>query len=123
MIAESLDFRTLPSRVPPESGCLDGRGELARFASLDPRIALSYTMTRMSDIETKSYLTHHLKLAGRSDTLFSDDGVALIHQVIRGIPPTVNHLAVQALVATVATNRAFVDESSTRAAVTEITAE
>ena len=39
----------------------------------------------MSEPAPKSYLIHHLKLAGRSDTLFSDDAVALIHQVSRGI--------------------------------------
>jgi type II secretory pathway predicted ATPase ExeA len=84
---------------------------------------LRYTMTGMSDTETKSYLTHHLKLAGRSDTLFSDDAVALIHQVSRGIPRAVNNLAVQALVAAFATNKTIVDESSARAAVTEVTTE
>jgi type II secretory pathway predicted ATPase ExeA len=99
------------------------RIKLGTFAALDQRIALRYAMTGMSDTETKSYLTHHLKLAGRCDTLFSDDAVALIHQVSRGIPRAVNNLAVQALVAAFATNKAIVDESSARAAVTEVTTE
>jgi len=43
-------------------------------------------MTGMDTAETKSYLPHHLKLAGRSNTLFSDDAIALIHQVSRGPP-------------------------------------
>jgi type II secretory pathway predicted ATPase ExeA len=99
------------------------RIKLGTFAALDQRIALRYTMTGMSETETKSYLTHHLKLAGRSDILFSDDAVALIHQVSRGIPRAVNNLAVQALVAAFATNKTIVDESSARAAVTEVTTE
>jgi type II secretory pathway predicted ATPase ExeA len=99
------------------------RIKLGTFAALDQRIALRYTMTGMSEPETKSYLSHHLKLAGRSDTLFSDDAVALIHQVSRGIPRAVNNLAVQALVAAFATNKTIVDESSARAAVTEVTTE
>ena len=74
-----------------------------------------------SDTETKAYLVHHLALAGRSDTLFSDDAIALIHQVGRGIPRAVNNLAVQALVAAFAASKAIVDESSARAAVTEVT--
>src|SRR5664279_5038442 len=73
------------------------RIKLGTFAALDQRIALRYTMTGMSEPETKSYLTHHLKLAGRSDTLFSDDAVALIHQGSGGIPRAVNNLAIQAL--------------------------
>ena len=80
-------------------------------------------MNGMTQTETASYLSHHLKLAGRSDTLFSDDATALIHQVSRGIPRAVNNLAVQALVAAYAANKAIVDESSARAAVAEVTAE
>lgn len=99
------------------------RIKLGTFAALDQRIALRYTLTQMSAPETKSYLTHHLALAGRSDTLFSDDAIALIHQVGRGIPRAVNNLAVQSLVAAYATNKAIVDESSARAAVTEVTTE
>lgn len=52
-------------------------------------------MTGMTATETASYITHHLKLAGRSDTLFTDDAVTLIHQVSRGLPRAVNNLAVQ----------------------------
>jgi type II secretory pathway predicted ATPase ExeA len=99
------------------------RIKLGTFAALDQRIALRYAMTGMSDTETKTYLAHHLKLAGRSDTLYSDDAVALIHQVGRGIPRAVNNLAVQALVAAYAEDKAIVDESSARSAVTEVTTE
>jgi len=99
------------------------RIKLGTFAALDQRIALRYAMAGMVDAETKTYLAHHLKLAGRSDALFSDDAVALIHQVGRGIPRAVNNLAVQALVAAYADGKAIVDESSARAAVTEVTTE
>ena len=73
--------------------------------------------------DTAGYPRHHLSLAGRSDTLFSDDALALIHQTSRGLPRAVNNLAVQALVAAYADNKAIVDESAARAAVTEVTAE
>jgi type II secretory pathway predicted ATPase ExeA len=99
------------------------RIKLGTFAALDQRIALRYAMTGMTEAETKTYLAHHLKLAGRADTLFSDDAMALIHQVGRGIPRAVNNLAVQALVAAYADGKAIVDESSARAAVTEVTTE
>jgi type II secretory pathway predicted ATPase ExeA len=99
------------------------RIKLGTFAALDQRIALRYAMPGMDQAETGTYIAHHLKLAGRSDTLFSDDAVALIHQVSRGMPRAVNNLATQALVAAYANNKAIVDESSARAAVTEVTAE
>ena len=62
-------------------------------------------------------------LAGRSDTLFSDDATALIHQTSRGYPRAVNNLALQALVAAFAADKNIVDESSARTAVTEVTTE
>jgi type II secretory pathway predicted ATPase ExeA len=43
--------------------------------------------------------------------------------VSRGLPRAVNNLALQALVATYAANKAIVDESSARAAITEVTSE
>ena len=77
----------------------------------------------MAPQETAAYLKHHLALAGRDDTLFSDDAIGLLHHASRGIPRLVNNLATQALIAAYADNKAIVDETSTRAAITEVTAE
>ncbi len=99
------------------------RIKLGTFAALDQRIALRFAMPPMTPVETGAYIAHHLNLAGRADTLFSDDATALIHQVARGLPRAVNNLAVQALIAAYATKKAIVDETSARAAVAEITAE
>ena len=97
------------------------RIKLGTFAALDQRIALRYAMPGMTTNETGSYIAHHLNLAGRTDTLFSDDAITLIHQVSRGLPRAVNNLAVQALVAAYATGRNIIDEASARTAVTEVT--
>jgi len=99
------------------------RIKLGTFAALDQRIALRFAMPAMTAGETTTYVAHHLKLAGRSDTLFSDDALDLMHQVSRGLPRAVNNLALQSLVAAYAAKKAIVDESSARAAVTEVTAE
>jgi len=99
------------------------RLRLGTFAALDQRVGLRYTIPGLQADETAGYLAHHLKLAGRSDTLFSDDAVVLIHQVSRGLPRLVNNLAVQSLVAAFADKKAIVDESAARAAVTEVQAE
>jgi type II secretory pathway predicted ATPase ExeA len=99
------------------------RIRLGAFAALDQRVALRYSITGMEGEETADYVGHHLRIAGRSDTLFSDDALALIHQVSRGLPRAVNNLAVQSLVAAFADGKSIVDESAARAAVTEVTAE
>jgi type II secretory pathway predicted ATPase ExeA len=80
-------------------------------------------MPPMTSEETASYLRHHLELAGRSDTMFSDDATTLIHQTSRGYPRAVNNVALQALVAAFATDKAIVDENSARTAIAEVTAE
>ena len=99
------------------------RIKLGVLAALDQRIGLRYNMPPMTDQETASYLRHHLNLAGRSDTLFSDDATPLIHQTSRGYPRAVNNLALQALIAAYTADKTIVDESSTRAAITEVTAD
>ena len=99
------------------------RLKLGQLAALDQRIAVRYHMTGMTAEETAGYLRHHLALAGRSDTLFSDDAVSLIHQTSRGYPRAVNNLAIQSLLAAFTAGKAIVDESSARAAVTEVTTE
>ena len=93
------------------------------FAALDQRIALRCTLEGMDRNETGDYIAHHVKLAGRSDTLFSDDAVQLIHEASRGLPRAVNKLATQSLIAAYAANKSICDESSARAAVAEITSE
>ena len=52
---------------------------LGVLAALDQRIALRYAMPGMTRPRPPSYITHHLKLGGRSDPLFSDDAITLIH--------------------------------------------
>jgi type II secretory pathway predicted ATPase ExeA len=93
------------------------------FTALDQRIAVRYAIAGLSPAETTSYIQHHLALAGRSDTLFSDDAIELIHTTSRGLPRLINNLAVQSLIAAFASKKAIVDQSTARVAVTEISAE
>jgi hypothetical protein len=90
------------------------RMKLGILAALDQRIAVRYAMPPMSAAETGDYLKHHLGLAGRSDTLFSDDAATLIHQTSRGYPRAVNNLAVHALTATYAAGQDVGDRACAR---------
>lgn len=101
---------------------LKSKMKLAILAALDQRLTVRYTMGGLTPAETASYIGHHIKLAGRSDTLFSDDAIALIHDTSRGYPRTINNLAIHALLAAFADGKAIVDESSARTAVAELTA-
>ncbi|SHM19452.1 hypothetical protein [Streptomyces yunnanensis] len=74
----------------------------------------------MSSTESTSYIAHHLKLVGRPDQLFTEVALSLIHTTSRGCPLAVNNLALQSLVAAYATGKNLVDDTSARAAVSEV---
>ena len=95
------------------------RLRLGVLAALDQRISVRYNLAGMTADDTADYLTHHLTIAGRADTLFSTDAVTLIHNAARGNPRAVNNLAINALTAAFARNSAIVDEKAARTAVTE----
>jgi type II secretory pathway predicted ATPase ExeA len=76
-------------------------------------------MTGMTADETAGYIRHHLALAGRSDPLFGDDAIGLIHANSRGKPRAVNNLCLAALLAARANDKPIVDEASARSAITE----
>ena len=97
--------------------------KLGTFAALDQRITLRVNLEGMSGEETGKYIAHRINHAGRSDTLYSDDATALIHQAARGLPRAVNNLAYHALMAAFFDKKQIVDESSARQAITEVNAE
>lgn len=99
------------------------RLRLGAFAALDQRVTLRYALPPMTQPDTADYIAHHLKLAGRSDTLFSEDAVARLHKASRGLPRAINNLATQALIAAYANNAAIVDDKAARAAITEVNTE
>jgi type II secretory pathway predicted ATPase ExeA len=95
------------------------RMRLGVLAALDQRIGMRYALPPMSDEETRDYIHHHIKLAGRADTLFTTDAITIIHTASRGYPRAINNIAVHALTAAYAQNNPVVDEKSARAALTE----
>lgn len=95
------------------------RLRLGVLAALDQRIGVRYAIAGMNAEETGDYITHHVKIAGRADTLFSADAITLIHNASRGYPRAVNNLAVNALTAAFARGSAIVDEKAARTAITE----
>ena len=123
LMAAEMDSRAAFGCVLLGQPTLRKRIRLGTYAALNQRVALRYVLEGMDREETGRYIAHHLKLAGRADVLFSDDAVALVHQVSRGLPRAVNNLATQALVAAYVKRKSVVDESSARMAAAEVDAE
>jgi type II secretory pathway predicted ATPase ExeA len=94
------------------------------MAALDQRVQLKYAfpVPSLTTAEADGYIRAHLAHAGRTDTLFSDDAVRVIHSHARGMPRAVNRLAVTALLAACTENKAIADEKAARTAIAEETA-
>ena len=94
------------------------------MAALDQRVQLRCAIPApaIAAAEADGYLRAHLALAGRSDTLFSDDAVRAIHTCARGMPRAVNRLATTALLAACTAGKTIADESAARTAIAEDTA-
>ena len=99
------------------------RIKLGTFAALDQRIALRYTLTGMDSPRPRPTSPTISDSPAEPTPCSATTPIALIHQVSRGLPRAVNNLAIQALVAAYAADKSIVDESSARAAVTEVTTE
>jgi type II secretory pathway predicted ATPase ExeA len=123
LTSDEMDSHSLFACLLVGQPTLRRRLKLGAYAALDQRVALRYQLVGMEPAETATYITQHLALAGRKDTLFSDDAISLIHQTSRGLPRAVNNLALQALIAAFADKKSVVDERSAAAAVTEIAAD
>jgi type II secretory pathway predicted ATPase ExeA len=91
--------------------------QMAVNTALNQRIGTRYTIGPMNVEDTGDYIKGHLGFAGRSDPLFSEDAIAVIHQASRGYPRMVNSIALAALMATQAAKGAIVDQSAAQSAV------
>ena len=74
----------------PELGQVLSRPELRQ---LDQRIAVRFHLTPLSDRETRDYIRHRLKIAGRPDgELFAPGALKRIHRLSGGVPRLINIL-------------------------------
>ena len=120
---DAMDSRSPAAFLLVGQPTLRRRLRQGALAAVDQRVTLRVHLEGMDMPETGTYVKHHLGLAGRTDTLFSDDALAVIHQASRGLPRAINTLALQALVATFAQDKSIVDESAAKMAVVEVAGE
>jgi type II secretory pathway predicted ATPase ExeA len=105
---------------------LSGQPPLAKklkfytLAALEQRISLKVRLKPLDLQETAGYIKHHLSFCGRSDALFSDDAIALIHKASGGIPRRINNISLQALMAGYLEKKSIIDEATAKRAVAEV---
>ena len=76
---------------------------------LNQRISLRYHMAGLSLEEARSYLMHHLKIAGRTDPLFDEPAIDVLNQLSLGLPRKINNLARGAMMVAQAQKKTQID--------------
>ncbi len=92
---------------------LFGMPETEENLKLDPplyeRISVKVTLTPMDLESTLGYIKHRIKIAGREESLFSEDALKLIHQISKGKPRLINNICDNALLEAFIEKRKFIE--------------
>ena len=109
----------------PMTLCLVGLPELRAklrlraFEAISQRVTLRFHLGGLPEPETKAYIGHHLKVAGVTHPLFSDETVRLIHQFTKGIPRRIDNVATGCLLAGYVEQKTLIDEATVKKALGE----
>ncbi len=92
-----LDEENLLSLVLIGQPDLRKRLERKAYLPLRQRIGIFYHLKQLSRDEVRQYISHRLKVAGRTEPLFSDEAIEAICRYSKGIPRSVNNIAYNSL--------------------------
>jgi MSHA biogenesis protein MshM len=101
---------------------LDAKLRRAELRALASRITAQYRLAALSVQETKAYLAHRLRVAGRTSdaaALFPAAVAALVHRHTRGVPRLVNIVAHKSLLLAFRDGASCVAERHVRAAAAD----
>ena len=96
---------------------------LAREENRDLLAAVSayYRLEPFTAEETRTYIGHRLAVAGRSAPLFTDEALAEIHRLTRGVPRLINILCGHALLYGFGADRATIGLDTVRECTRDLT--
>lgn len=69
-----------------------------------------YHMRGLTAPETREYITHHLKVAGRTSPLFTPEAIEEIFQYARGIRSRINQVRANSLLAAFIEQKELIDQ-------------
>jgi type II secretory pathway predicted ATPase ExeA len=87
---------------------------------LAQRLIMRYKAPPLTPDETRAYLEHHLTLAGARHPIFSENAIAAITTVSRGLPRLINHLATNTLIYGCQMKLEILDEEAVRQAAIDL---
>ena len=110
-------LRIILAGQPELKATLDSPG----LKQLVQRVRLRFHLGPLDRRETREYIEHRLKVAGRGDnTLFADDTFAIIHRYTGGVPRLINTLCDTALLCAFADEKKSLDSGDVMSAVQEL---
>jgi type II secretory pathway predicted ATPase ExeA len=92
-----LDDRNLLALVLIGQTELRERLVRKQYRALQQRISMQFHLGPLDADETRAYVTHRLRIAGREAPLFDPDAVALLFEESGGVPRRINIIAGNAL--------------------------
>ncbi len=92
-----LDEENLLSLILIGQPDLRKRLQRKTYLPLRQRIGLQYHLNPLNDDEIKEYIAYRLRIAGRTEMLFSEDAIKAICKFSQGIPRNINNIASNSL--------------------------
>lgn len=86
------------------------REKIEKLPQFKQRLAVQYHLTTLSEPETKSYIEHRCKVAGRDQPLFLEPTYKLIYGYSNGVPRKINNLCDLSLVVGMGDDVTHIDE-------------
>lgn len=80
--------------------------------ALNRRLRIRYALRAFSLEETSAYISHHMKLAGVQQPVFTDDAKAAIFQYTKGIPSSINAVCFRSLIYAAAHSKTIIELSA-----------
>lgn len=101
----------------PELNELLARNELRQLAQ---RITARFHLNALTEIETRDYILHRLKVAGFHGLLFHEEALKKIFFASRGVPRLINVICDRCLLGVYSTGGNLVDETISEKAIEEV---
>jgi type II secretory pathway predicted ATPase ExeA len=84
------------------------------------RVRMHYRLEGLSRSETAEYIDHHMRAAGGSGTLFTDDAKSAVFETAQGIPRRINAVALTALKKSASRKVTPIDDALVAAAINHL---
>lgn len=115
-----LDDRSLLSLILIGQPELKQKLARSAYRAFAERVGLAYHLGAFDLVETRAYIEHRVRVAGRAEPLFTADAVAQIHESACGIPRRINNIAANALLTGFGRERDPVDVDTVRDVVFDL---